>query len=78
MNRRSFLTGVVGGLIVANTRTVSVAADAGAPVDSGYTTAAGLAEAIRRKRISARELLNATFQPGIGACRSVADLLPDA
>jgi amidase len=62
VTRRVFLTGVVTGSIVGTATRSNSAAAARPGLDPGYASANELAEAIRRKKISARELLEATFQ----------------
>jgi amidase len=61
MTRRTFVTSAATGLLAASAR-ASVSAVGRSGFDPGYTTATEVSEAIRRKRISARELLEATFQ----------------
>lgn len=62
VTRRDFLTGAVTGLIVGTAMRSSSAAGARPRLDSGYASAHEMAEAIRRKKITAGELLEATFQ----------------
>jgi amidase len=62
MTRRTFLTGTVAGLLAASAHGATSPTGPRARIDLGYATATELAEAIRRKKISARELLEATFQ----------------
>ncbi len=62
MTRRTFVTGAATALLAASARGSASAICGRAGFDPGYTTATEISEAIRRKRISARELLEATFQ----------------
>ena len=61
MTRRSFVTGVATAL-AASARAAAAPTASKTAFDPGYATAMETAEAIRRKKISARELLQATFQ----------------
>jgi len=61
ITRRAFVTGAATALAAASVG-ASPYASAGLAGDPGYATARDLAEAIRRKKISAREVLQATFQ----------------
>ncbi len=62
MTRRTFLTGTAAGLLVPSADGAGSAAGPRARFDLGYATATEVSEVIRRKKISARELLEAIFQ----------------
>lgn len=62
VTRRTFLAGAAAGVIVGAATRGSSATGAPRGLDSGYASASEMAEAVRRKKISARELLEATFQ----------------
>ena len=62
MTRRAFVTSAATALLAASTGASPFAS--GGPIgwDPGYATARDIAEGIRRKKISAREVLQATLQ----------------
>jgi amidase len=62
MTRRAFVTGAAAALFAASSRAQGSGIGARTGFDPGYATANEMAEAIRRKKISARELLEATLQ----------------
>jgi amidase len=62
MTRRAFVTGAATALLAASAGASPDATGAAAGLDHGYATARDIAEAIRRKKISAREMLQETFQ----------------
>ena len=62
MTRRTFLAGAAAGVLAASAHATGSAAGARIGFDPGYATAAQMSEAIRRKRISTRELLQLTFE----------------
>jgi amidase len=62
MTRRAFVTGGAAALFAASSRAQASGMGARTDFDPAYATAKDTAEAIRRRKISARELLQATFQ----------------